>query len=176
VVAAGFSLRREMINRNVREKKHRLPLHCYLGQVRVTFTLCIEDKRPFFVEKAIVDKFIEILREAKGKYNCKNWVYMFMPDHLHVVNEGISDSSDLWKMMNFFKQKTGFWLSRNKKGTKWQKDFYDHVHRKEDDLKKHIIYILDNPVRKGLVSDGKDYPSKGSLDFSLEDIISSNAG
>ncbi|MFQ6067494.1 MAG: hypothetical protein ACE5K3_09490 [bacterium] len=54
-----------MVNRNVREKKHRLPLHCYLGQVRVTFTLCIEDKRPFFVGKVIVDKFIEILREAK---------------------------------------------------------------------------------------------------------------
>lgn len=38
--------------------------------------------------------------------------------------------------------------------------------------KKHIIYILDNPVRKGLVSDWKDYPFKGSLDFSLEDITS----
>ncbi len=95
-----------------------------------------------------------------------------MPDHLHIVNEGISDESDLWKMLNLFKQKTGFWLSNNREEAKWQKDFYDHIHRKEVDLKKHIRYILNNPVRKGLVSDWREYPFKGSLDFSLEKIIS----
>lgn len=160
-----------MIYRSMKEKKHRLPLSCYKGKVIVTFTLCIENKKPFFVEKVIVDEFIEILIEVKEKYNCKNWVYIFMPDHLHIVEEGISEGSDLWKMVNLFKQKTGFWLSKNKE-TKWQKDFYDHIHRKEDDLRKHIIYILNNPVRKGLVSDWEDYPFKGSLDFSLEEIIS----
>jgi REP element-mobilizing transposase RayT len=94
-----------------------------------------------------------------------------MPDHLHIVNEDILEESDLWKMMSFFKQKTGFWLSRNKKDMKWQKDFYDHIHRKEENLKKHIIYILNNPVRKGIVSDWQNYPFRGSLDFNLEDII-----
>lgn len=124
------------------------------------------------MEKGTVDKFIEILKEAKKKYNCKNWVYIFMPDHLHTVNEGLSDSSNLWKMINLFKQKTGYWLAENKKEIRWQKDFYDHIHRKEEDLKKHITYILNNPVRKGLVSDWKEYPFKGSLDFSLEEIVS----
>lgn len=156
----------------VREKRHRLPLHCYRGQVIATFTLCVENREPLFTGNAVVDRFREILKEVKDRYSCKNWVYIFMPDHIHLVNEGISEESDLWKMMNLFKQKAGFWLSKNREGAKWQKDFYDHIHRKEDDLKKHIMYILNNPVRKGLVSDWREYLFKGSLDFNLEGIIS----
>ncbi len=128
-----------------RERKHRLPLDRYEGRVRVTFTLCIEGKKTFFTEKAIVDKFLEILIETietKNKYNCKNWVYIFMPDHLHLILEGNSEKADLWKTVVLFKQKTGFWLSKNRKGIRWQKDFYDHIHRKDEDLKKHIIFWI----------------------------------
>jgi hypothetical protein len=85
--------------------------------------------------------------------------------------EGKSDRSDLWKMIVLFKQKTGFWLSQNAPEIQWQKDFYDHIHRKDEDLKKQIRYILENPFRKKLVSDWKIYPFKGSLDFNLFEII-----
>ena len=154
-----------------RERKHRLPLDCYKGRVKATFTLCIEGGKSLFTEKAIVDKFIENLIEAKSKYDCKNWAYIFMPDHLHLVLEGNSEKADLWKTVVLFKQKTGFWLSKNRKMIQWQKNFYDHVHRKEEDLKKHIIYILDNSASKGLVGNWEDYSFKGSLDFDLEEII-----
>lgn len=154
-----------------KEKKHRLPLDCYRGRVRASFTLCIENKTAFFTEEIIVNKFLEILGEAGNKYDCKNWVYTFMPDHLHLVLEGNSEIADLWKTVVLFKQKTGFWLSKNGNGIRWQKDFYDHIHRKEEELRKHIAYILNNPVRKGLVDNWKDYPFKGSLDFELEEII-----
>jgi putative transposase len=162
-VAADFSLRKE--------RKHRLPLNIYKGKVKVTFTFCIEGKKILFDDKAIVNKFLEILIEIKNKCNCKNWVYIFMPDHVHLVMEGNSEEADLWKMVVRFKQKTGFWLSKNRKGIRWQKDFYDHIHRKNEDLRKHIIYILDNSVRKGLIDNWEEYAFKGSLDFDLEEII-----
>ncbi|MBT9132709.1 MAG: hypothetical protein DDT31_00074 [Syntrophomonadaceae bacterium] len=139
--------------------------------MRVNFTFCIEEKRVLFTERIIVEKFLEILIEAKNKYACKNWVYIFMPDHLHLILEGNSEEADLWKTVVLFKQKTGFWLSGNGRGMQWQKDFYDHIHRKDEDLKKHIIYILDNSVRRSLVDNWKDYPFKGSLDFDLEEIM-----
>ena len=94
-----------------------------------------------------------------------------MPDHFHIIIEGNSEKSDLWKMMILFKQKIGFWSAQNKADFRLQKDFYDHIHRKDEDLKKHIMYILDNPARKGLVKNWQDYPFKGSLDFNLEEII-----
>lgn len=153
------------------ENKHRLSLECYKGKVKTTFTLCVDGKKTLFKEEPIVNKFIEIMTDAINKYNCKNWVYMFMPDHLHLVLEGNSEDSDLWKTIVLFKQKSGFWLARNNKKIRWQKDFFDHIHRKEEDLKKHIFYVLNNPVRKGLVNDWKNYPFKGSLDFNLDEIV-----
>ena len=94
-----------------------------------------------------------------------------MPDHLHFILEGESEDSDLWKTAVLFKQLTGFWLSQNHPAIKWQKDFYDHVLRQDEELKKHIYYILDNPVRKRLVADWRDYPYKGSIHESLENIL-----
>ena len=160
-----------MENKYMKEKKHRLPLYCYRGKIRITFTLCIEGRKVFFTEETKVEDFLEILRKVKDKYDCKNWVYVFMPDHLHLIMEGNSEKSNLWKMATLFKQKTGFYFSQNMVEIKWQKDFYDHIHRKDEDLKKHIIYLLNNPVRKKLVCNWQNYPFKGSLDFNLEEII-----
>lgn len=50
---------------------------------------------------------------------------------------------------------------------KWQKDFYDHILRKDEDVKKHVMYILNNPVRRGIVENWKDYPYKGSTKFNF---------
>jgi len=155
----------------VLENKHRLSLDCYRGRVRINFTLCIENKKAFFKDEAVINKFLEILKETLNKYDCKNIIYIFMPDHLHLILEGFSGEADLWKAIVLFKQKTGFWLSKNGNGIRWQKDFYDHVHRKDDNLRKHISYILDNPVRKKIVVNWKDYSFKGSLDFDIEKII-----
>lgn len=154
-----------------KERSHRLPLSYYKGIVRVTFTLCTRNKRAIFNDKTIVDKFLEILSEARAKYDCKNWVYIFMPEHLHMILEGNSEKADLWETVVLFKQKSGFWLSKNMKVIHWQKDFYDHIHRRDDDLKKHVLYILNNPVRKGLVDNWGNYIFKGSLDFDIEGII-----
>ncbi len=70
-----------------------------------------------------------------------------------------------------YKQKTGFWLSVNKPGMKWQKDFYDHVIRTKEDMVTQVRYIQDNPVKKSLVSFWEDYPFKGSIGCDLEDFL-----
>jgi putative transposase len=157
--------------KKIRESKHRLLLDYYKGRVRATFTLCIKDKKRIFTASTIIDRFLTDLKDVEVKYECINWVYVFMPDHLHLIMEGKSDKSDLWKMIVLFKQMTGFCFSKNTPGIKWQKDFYDHIHRKDEDLKKQIRYILENPQRKKLVNDWKMYPYKGSLDFNLNEII-----
>ena len=94
-----------------------------------------------------------------------------MPDHLHIVVEGTQDEVNLLKFLNHYKQKTGFWMSQNRPGVSWQKDFFDHIIRKEEDLPTIIRYILENPVRKELVSDWQDYPFKGAIGCNLDDIV-----
>jgi len=148
-----------------------LPKEMYIGFVRCSFTLCIYNKKPLFTSEEIVQLFNRILKEELQKQNIINWAYIYMPDHLHLVVEGTSDNSDLLKAINIFKQRTGYWLLKNMNPFRWQKNYYDYIHHKDEDLKKHIYYIFNNPVRKGMIENWEDYHFKGSLDFEINDIM-----
>lgn len=91
-----------------------------------------------------------------------------MPDHLHLLLKG-EEKSDLVRMVKQFKQLTGYYFKRGAGKRLWQKSYYDHVLRKEEDVRGVIRYILENPVRKGLVSQPEEYLFCGSLEFGDEE-------
>lgn len=155
----------------IQEKKHRLPKEYYKGRISVAFTLCLKGNNRIFFNNNIVTVFTDILNSVVSKSNCIVPVYCFMPDHQHVIITGTSVDTDIWKTMVNYKQKTGFWLTENKPEVRWQKDFYDHVIRTHEDIAAQVRYILDNPVRKGLVSSWEDYPFKGSIGCKLGDVL-----
>jgi putative transposase len=134
-------------------------------------TLCIKNRVELFKLPKIVETFVHILDENATKFNCIIPVYCFMPDHQHMIITGANDEVNLLKAVINYKQKTGFWMSNNKVEASWQKNFYDHIIRNEEKLTTHIKYILENPVRKGLVSDWQDYPFKGAIGCELDDIL-----
>jgi putative transposase len=51
-------------------------------------------------------------------------------------------------------------ISREMKGERgiWQRRFWEHTMRDEDDLWRHLDYIHFNPVKHGLVSRVSDWP------------------
>ena len=162
------------------QKKHRLDPSLYHGLKRVTFTICADKNYPVFRSDNVVNEFLHILTEVHKKYFCKNWIYIFMPDHIHFISEGVENNSDVLAMAKMFKQKAGFWLSKNTAQAeacgypgvpRMQRNFYDHIHRSDDDLKTHVRYILENPVRKNIAKSWKEYPFTGSLHFKIENII-----
>jgi len=106
------------------------------------------------------------------KYESLAYIYLFMPGHLHMILTGNKDGSNLMNAVKSYKQKTGFYFSKLEVKNKWQNDFYDHIIRDEKDLGNQILYILINPVRKGLVNHWKDYPYKGSMIYDLDSIES----
>jgi REP element-mobilizing transposase RayT len=118
-----------------------------------------------------VISFTGILSSVVAKTGCVVPVYCFMPDHQHLIITGMHDGSDIWKAVISYKQKTGFWMSENIAAMRWQKDFYDHVIRKHEDIVTQVKYILDNPVRKGLVSSWQEYQHKGSVGCRIEDVL-----
>lgn len=140
-------------------------------KISVAFTLCIKDNVRLFINPEIIPVFTDVLASVTAKSDCIVPVYCFMPDHQHIIITGTSDDSNIWKTMVNYKQKTGFWMARNRPNIKWQKDFYDHVMRKHEDIVAQVKYVLNNPVRKGFVSTWEEYPFKGSIGCSLEDIL-----
>jgi len=90
-------------------------------------------------------------------------------DHAHILLSGNTEDSDIKKCLDKFKKQTGFWLYKNKPSFKWQKDYYDHILRKEEDLNSVIKYILNNTVRAGIVKNWKEYKFKGSTIYKLDE-------
>jgi REP element-mobilizing transposase RayT len=155
----------------IKEKPHRLPKEYYEGELSVVFTLCIKGSVKVFIDPDIVNIFIGFLTSAVIRSGCIIPGYCFMPDHQHLIIMGTNNDSDILKAIIAYKQRTGYWMSRNRRGMRWQKDFYDHLIRTDERLATHVRYILDNPVRKGLVSSWEHYPYRGSIGCTLEDVL-----
>ena len=155
----------------IREKRHRLADEVYRGSVKVCFTMCIRGRVPFFVDENIFKTFELFLLNKLAAFKCEAFIYLFMPDHLHAIISGTHKDSDIKKCVDRFKQASGFWLKQNTKGVKWQKDYYDHIIRNEEDLRNQINYILMNPVKANLIDHWKGYPFKGSTVLELADFV-----
>lgn len=88
-----------------------------------------------------------------------------MPDHLHLLLAG-GERSDLGRMMKTFKQISSYrikesYIKESYGKPLWQRSYFDHVLRKDEDMAKVARYIWGNPVRKGLVPFVEDYPFSG---------------
>lgn len=151
----------------IREKQHRLAKEVYRGIQVVSFAACIKDRSSFFTVEDRFKDCEKMLLETLKRFECGAEVYLFMPDHAHLLLRGKLEKADVLQAMVSFKRKTGFWLSQNHPSTHWQKDFYDHILRRDEEINKQIQYILNNPVRANLVKNWKDYPFKGSTIHNL---------
>ena len=90
--------------------------------------------------------------------------YCVMPDHTHLIAVA-PDGVDVAAFMYHFKRAAGFACNRllGWQGPFWQRSYHDHVIRKEEDLDAVRRYVLENPIRAGLVEEPEDYPFAGSL-------------
>lgn len=152
-----------MRDKKIREIPHRLSPKSYIGRATVSFTACVKDRQHAFDKPNITNLFIGILDAERKKQNCLVLLYCFMPDHVHLILQGQTDCSDLYKTMVSFKRKTGFWFSKNMPCFRWQKNFYDRIIRSQQEFTTQLRYLADNPVRSSLVAQWQDYTFTGTL-------------
>ena len=94
-----------------------------------------------------------------------------MPDHLHILATGLTDAADMTAFMKQAKQQSGWEYRQATRCYLWQEGFYDHVLRDEDAPPAVIRYIIDNPLRAGLVGSPSEYPFWGSQIYSREEVL-----
>ena len=69
------------------------------------------------------------------------------------------------------KQKSGYAYSQHTGRRLWQPSFYDHV-LDDDETDLFVIrYILQNPVRAGLVDRCEEYPFGGCSELSVPEMV-----
>ena len=147
----------------VARKFNRLAPGKYVGKNGYFLTLTTASRAKVFVEQQIVDAHVAVLGQTADALGFDVVAYCFMPDHMHLLVFGRNDASDGILFVKQYKQATGFAYKQSTGRQLWQKSFYDHILRKQEDVMECAKYILANPVRKGLVDHARDYPYSGSL-------------
>lgn len=101
--------------------------------------------------------------------------YCIMPNHVHLlidtsvqmINDRYTYQVDvpdnyiqLDKIMQLIKGGSAFLANQilSRKGSFWSKDSYDRYVRNNHEYQNIYQYIIENPVKAGLVSDPKEYP------------------
>src|SRR5262245_50263081 len=143
----------------------------YLGLHRFSLTFCTKDRALFFTEKRRVDLVFEQILRSATENEFGIVAYCFMPDHLHLLVEGLSDMSDGLLFIDRAKQYSGYYFKKACRTKLWQRYGFEHTLRNDEATLSVARYILENPVRAGLVERVQDYPFLGSLMYPLEQIL-----
>jgi putative transposase len=144
-------------------KRPRLRYFDYIGTYAYFLTILTKNRDVYFKEADIVSHLIILLLETAKSERFDILAYCFMPDHLHILVMGRDGKSDLKRFMDLFKQKAGYWFKKINNKSLWHISYYDHVLRKEENIESVITYMLENPARKGLVQDFREYPFSWSF-------------
>jgi putative transposase len=117
-------------------------------------------------------RHIDILRQAfratTAEHPLRCDAMVVLPDHLHTVwtlPTGDADFSIRWRKI---KARFTHWTGsagpaapskqRKREVGLWQRRFWEHVIRDEEDFAAHVGYCHWNPVKHGLVAQAEDWP------------------
>ena len=115
-----------------------------------------------------VDLLRKVIRNVKQKHPFHIDAWVVLPEHMHCIfslPEGDSDFSLRWRLI-----KSGFsrslpkteYLSSVRKASGergiWQRHYWEHLIRDDDDYQRHVDYVHVNPVKHGYVERVQDWP------------------
>jgi putative transposase len=153
-------------------RPHRLSGWSYRGPARYFLTFCTRNRRRVFADTATVANTIRHFRRAASS-DFALLAYCLMPDHAHLLIEGLTGDADLRQFTASAKQRSGMSYARREHTPLWQEGYYERILRPDDDAKAVARYILENPVRAGLVQRAADYPYLGSDCWTVEELLDS---
>ena len=137
----------------------RLPHgEAYIGENRYFITINLRERQPRFTDGKLVETCRTEIRSACDANAFRILADCYMPDHLHLLLEGLSGASDLRKCIKLAKQRTSYAAIQLGLGQLWQSGYHDRIVRQDEDLNQYVDDIVQNPVRAGLVSRAADYP------------------
>ena len=92
------------------------------------------------------------------------YVVVVMPDHVHLILTPLIDEEkreifSLIRIMQTIKGASARAINQQlrRSGSVWQEESLDHVLRSSEGLDAKVEYVLQNPVRRGLVKDWREY-------------------
>ena len=139
----------------------------YFGRYDEWLDRCISGQR-WLENKNVANIVADKIHSMNGKH-FRLMAYCIMPNHVHLLIESIISNHlehlgktakyPVTDALRLLKGSTAracnLKLKRN--GQFWNHESYDHYARDEQELKRIVKYILNNPVKAGLAKEWKDW-------------------
>ena len=135
----------------------------YIGRRAYFVTQCCDDRRKYFADSARCEWFLSRLRTLSAAHHFAIPAYCIMPDHVHLLVDGLLVTSDFLRFMKALKIKTSREFAVEGKTPLWQKKYFDHILRPKESMDWVAWYIWLNPVRAALARAPGLYPFAGSF-------------
>ena len=151
-----------------RRKKIRLGPEIYrIVGLPCFVTIATKEKEKIFSHQHLAKDFVDLLRRICEQNNIPLYAYCIMPDHTHLLLRA-SETKGIIEFVREMKSlSTKAAWQHGYRGNIWQRSFYDHFLRQDEDCRTVANYIVRNPVIDGIVGDWKDYPFSGSFVYEL---------
>jgi len=161
---------------------------CFAQGGTYFFTVVTYKRRCIFRETKTVELLRNCFDNAIEIADFNIDAIVVLPDHLHTIwtlPEKDADFSTRWKLIksSFSKQyqDTGFtYLSDSlvRKGESgiWQRRFWEHLIRNQDDFNRHCDYIHYNPVKHGFVESPSQWKFSSFSKFVKQGFYEENWG
>ena len=136
------------------------------------FTVVTYQRRPVLCLPESLDAMTDVISNVAERHPFHTDAWVVLPDHMHFVwtlPEGDSNYSLRWAVVKkeVTKQLGPSMMDadtarsqsrrRHREGTLWQRRFWEHQIRDEQDYQTHVDYIHFNPVKHGLTGSPKGW-------------------
>jgi putative transposase len=101
----------------------------------------------------VSESLFETVRHRQEQLMWWPHLFLLMPGHLHALLSFPPTGKPLHLVISKWKERTAKEI-----GIVWQRDFFEHRLRHDESRREKSDYILQNPVRKGLVARPEDWP------------------
>ena len=136
------------------------------------FTLVSYERRPILCDPPIRNLLRLAVQNVRVRRPFTIDAWVLLPDHVHCIwtlPEGDTDYSTRWAQIKrtvsrfcdpdmHVPRPTSESRRKHRDSVIWQRRFYEHQIRDEDDFARHVDYVHFNPVRHGHASSAAAWP------------------
>ena len=145
------------------------------------FTVVTFHRRPLLQEDYCVSLLSNCLEHVKQRHPFVIDAQVILPDHLHCIwtlPAGDTDFSTRWNLVKGeFSRRYGQEFEavpssrkRRREQTVWQRRFWEHLVRDQEDFNRLCDYIHYNPVKHGLAKSPVEWPHSTCSDFVVKGL------
>jgi len=122
----------------------------------------------WLAERDIAKIVADSLHHIDGKYFTL-YAYSILSNHVHVVFKHHEEAPELFRILQSHKSYTGKLANKalNHSGQFWLRETYDHQVREAGEFQRILQYVIENPVKAGLVGAWNAWP----FTFIREDLL-----